>query len=250
MQDKIFELLFEKDDLEWQTMLYELVRTEKMDPWDVDISVIAKKFLDMLKTFKKMDFRIPGKVILAAAILLKMKSSRLVGEDIAELDRLINSSEKTEEEFYEELEHDLAGGVVVDEEKPYLIPRSPQPRKRKVSIYDLVDALNKALEVKHRRILNVIPPAPDVEIPHKDVDISVTIKNVYVQIRDYFTKNKKGRLTFSQLIPSPSKEDKIYTFVPLLHLANQRKIDLEQEIHFGEIDKLLLEREGAKDFEL
>ena len=43
-------------------------------------------------------------------------------------------------------------------------------------------------------------------------------------------------LTFSKLIPSDSKEDKVYTFIPLLHLENQRKIDMKQFRHFGEIN--------------
>ena len=47
------------------------------------------------------------------------------------------------------------------------------------------------------------------------------------------------RLTFSQLVPSNTKEDKIYTFIPLLHLTTQRKIDLTQQEHFGEIEIML-----------
>jgi chromatin segregation and condensation protein Rec8/ScpA/Scc1 (kleisin family) len=35
--------------------------------------------------------------------------------------------------------------------------------------------------------------------------------------------------------------------VPLLHLSNQRKVDLEQEINFGEISiKLLKQKENQK----
>ena len=50
------------------------------------------------------------------------------------------------------------------EENAQLIPRIPQPRKRKVSIYDLVGALQKALEVKKRRVIRSIPDAP-LDIP-------------------------------------------------------------------------------------
>ena len=35
--------------------------------------------------------------------------------------------------------------------KPQIYPRTPQPRKRKVSVFDLVQALEKALEVENRR---------------------------------------------------------------------------------------------------
>ena len=46
-------------------------------------------------------------------------------------------------------------------------------------------------------------------------------------------------LNFSNLVPSDSKMDKVLTFIPLLHLTNQRKVDLEQEKHFGEIEVYL-----------
>lgn len=40
-------------------------------------------------------------------------------------------------------------------------------------------------------------------------------------------------------MPSQKKEDKIFTFIPLLHLTNQRKVNLEQKEHFGEIEIML-----------
>ncbi|MFH1849741.1 MAG: segregation/condensation protein A [archaeon] len=246
MQEKVFEIIFDKDEITWQTMIYELVKREEMDPWDVDVSVLAQRFLDMLKKLKEMDFRISGKILLAAAILLKLKSNRLVEEDLNVFDRLMASTEINEEEFYEELESEL-GHVDLDATKDEfrLVPRTPQPRKRKVSVYDLVDALQKALEVKNRRIPSSVRDSPAVEIPRKGVEISVIIKDIYNQIREHYS-SKKGTLTFSQLLPSDNKEDKVYTFIPLLHLTNQRKIDLEQKDHFGEIWIELLRPQAAK----
>ena len=53
--------------------------------------------------------------------------------------------------------------------------------------------------------------------------------------------NQEKTLTFTQLIPSDAKKDKVLTFIPLLHLTNQRKIDLIQEKHFSEIEIKLRE---------
>lgn len=243
MQEKIFEMLFNEDEITWQTMIYEAVRNEQMDLWDIDISLLAQRFLEMLKKLKEMDFRISGKIILAAAILLKLKSRHLVEKDITELDRLISSSEQTEEEFYDELEADLYqhGAVKIGDDSYQLIPRTPQPRKRKVSVYDLVEALNKALEVKRRRVIDTIPDVK-IELPKKTTDISVVIQDVYIQIRGFFLKHRQQKLTFTQLIPSDKKEDKVMTFIPLLHLTTQRKIDLFQKVHFGEIEIILTKK--------
>ncbi|MBW2980161.1 segregation/condensation protein A [Candidatus Woesearchaeota archaeon] len=229
--EQVFELLFNKDEITWQSILYDLVRTEQMDPWDVDVSQLTKRYLEMVKKLKETDFRISGKVLLAAAILLKMKSNRLVG-DANQLEQMFNEPEAAE--LYDELEEEFQ--KITQPETPVLIPRTPQPRKRKVSIYDLVGALNKALEVKQRRVLNSIPPM-NVEVPEKKKDITEVIMDIYTRIKLFFSGNK-GKLTFSKLVTSAEKEDRVYTFIPLLHLANQdqRKIDLFQQQHFGDIE--------------
>lgn len=243
--ERIFNIIFSKaDEVTWQSILYELVKTEQMDPWDIDVGIIAQKYIDMLRTLKEHDFRISGKVLLAAAILLKMKSTKLVGEDLTELDKLLMGVEEEMEElgFEETSEIPKLGEV------PSLIPRTPQPRKRKVSIFDLVDALERALEVKKRRLLHSIPPL-NLEAPKKKRDITQIIRDVYGRIKSFFITTLKDNLTFSKLLPSESKEDKVYTFIPLLHLAQQNKIELVQEAPFGEISILMKKREEEAQIE-
>ena len=53
-----------------------------------------------VKKLQEMNFFISGKVVLASAILLKIKSNRLVNEDIARLDNLLYPSEDDEELNY------------------------------------------------------------------------------------------------------------------------------------------------------
>ena len=77
-EQNIIDMLIQKDDVTWKSMIYDLVKSEQMNPWDIDISLLSKKYLDIVKTLKEMDFRISGKVILAAAILLKLKSKHLL----------------------------------------------------------------------------------------------------------------------------------------------------------------------------
>ena len=231
--ERIFQILYKEDEVTWQSLLYELIKKEGMNPWDIDISLLTKNYIDTIKKLKELDFRISGKVLLAAAILLKMKSNRLLNEDLSEFDRLLTQEEELVEELELEEQQQYQFG-----EKPILIPRTPQPRKRKVSIFDLVNALEKALEVKQRRVLNSIPPM-SVRIPERKRDITEVIREVYSRIESFFMINSQKRLTFTQLVPSQKKEDKIFTFIPLLHLTNQRKVNLEQKEHFGEIEIML-----------
>lgn len=235
MQEEIFNILLNKDEVTWQSMLYGLVKD--MSPWDVDVSLLTKRYIEMLKRMKELDFKVSGKVVLAAALLLKIKSTKLVGEDIAEMDRLMSPEEFDEEAFYDELEaeHEVPVG---DFGAYSLLPRTPQPRKRKVSVYDLVNSLQKALEVKDRRTLRNIR-AVSIDPPRRKWDPARMIGGMYKKVVALFGIHKP--LTFSKLVPSQSKEDKVLTFIPLLHLAHQdqRKIDLKQDAPFGEIEVVL-----------
>ena len=114
-------------------------------------------------------------------------------------------------------------------------------------LFHELKALEQALEVKHRRVLRNMPELK-LEIPKKSRDITQLIKNLYLRIRQFFSTSK-SELTFSQLAPpESSKEDKVYTFIPLLHLAHQSKIMLEQEQAFGEIAiKLRTEKEMLEE---
>ncbi|MDO8481001.1 MAG: segregation/condensation protein A [Nanoarchaeota archaeon] len=227
---RILDVVLDKSEITWQEVIYDLIKTDQMDPWDIDVSLLTKKYIDRVRTMKEHDFRISGKVVLAAALLLKIKSAKWIEEDIANLDALFSSTQNEMDELLD------IGDEFVPREKidAMLIPRTPQPRKRKLSIYDLVNALEKALEVKHRRVIRDMPDL-EMEAPRKKRDISQIIRDLYTRILDFFNTKKEERLMFSK-IAGEDRESKIYTFIPLLHLTNQGKIDITQAQHFGEIE--------------
>jgi len=214
-------------------MIFDLVKKEGLDPWNINVSHLAEKYIKRLKELKDLNLKVSGKVVLAAAILLRIKSNKLVGDDLDEFDRLIAGSEVSEEEFYDELAQELAKGEEIPKERLNfeLLPRLPQPRKRKVSVYDLVKALEKALEVKQRRILR--NTKPDIKVPEKGFDINAAISELDQRIDRLISARE--RLRFTDLLTDNSKDEIVFTFLPLLHLSNTGVIDLKQEVSFGDI---------------
>lgn len=230
MQDQIYELLVNKDEITWQTIIYDLIKSEQMNPWDVDISLLSKKYIETLKKLKEANFFLSGKVLLASALLLKIKSEKFVNEDFVNFDNLLYPQSLNELELYED-----SPNPYINLEHPELTIRTPLARKRNVNLNDLMSALQKALEVNKRKVMRRLREDEIVvKIPEKKFDISKLIKNIYDKILDFF-KYKKEILTFTKLIPSDKREDKILTFVPLLHLDSQEKINLVQNEPFGEI---------------
>jgi len=245
MHDKIFNVVFGDDDLNWQTILMDLVREQGMDPWDIDVSEIATKYIEVVRRMSELNLRVSGKVILASALLLGIKSKRLVGEDVLELDRLFSESKMPEGEDYPEVDLLRGYGDEMLNERKGIFPRTPQPRKRKVSVYDLMEALDKAMEVRQRRVMRKLPDAKRMlEIP-ESLDVTELIVGMYRKVKDWFGQGNTT-LTFNQLLPAEDRESKVFTFIPLLHLENERRIDMHQTQHFGQIEIEMLRKKQTE----
>ena len=232
MLDDLYNLIVNKDEITWQSLLMDLIKSEEMDPWDIDVSLLAKKYLDSIKELQKFNFFVSGKMILASALLLRIKSDKLMDEDIAHFDNLMYPPEELDPM---EMEAYL-DAPAPERGKVKLTIKTPQARKRRVTLTDLMGALQKALEVNQRKVSKKeYSLSIDMEIPVKEIDITALIKDVYSRVVGHFETNEKGELTFSMLIKSDSKEDKILTILPLLHLDNDGKVELNQVEHFGDI---------------
>ena len=70
MQDQILDMLLKRDEITWQDLIKDLVKSEGIDPWNVDISLLAKKYVDIVKQLKEVNFFVSGKVVLAASIFV------------------------------------------------------------------------------------------------------------------------------------------------------------------------------------
>ncbi len=237
--DRVFDIIFKEDDLNWKNVLFDLVRQEGMDPWDINVSTLAEKFLLMLNQLKEMDFRVSGKMVLAASLFLKIKSDQLLSDGIGGLDKLINGPGEFQEDLLEDgFEYEQYDINQFLNDQKSIVPRTPQPRERKVSVFDLVDALEAALDIdmKRQRVLSNVKTDEELEAPKQVFDLSVKMEELQNTVTNFFTKKTKTKIFFHDLAPSQSKEDMVFTFLPLLHLENSRILDLMQEEHFGDIE--------------
>ncbi|MBT3583070.1 segregation/condensation protein A [Candidatus Woesearchaeota archaeon] len=255
--NQIYNMIFEEDDLKWQSLIYEMIRTGKVNPWDIDVSLFANEYLGMINKLKELNFRISGKVVLTAAILLRMKTNRLGLQEflgmieepepeelepgLDDFDQDPNAVEQRIEQLANQIKETQTKKITLD-------PRLDRMRERKVTIFELMGALKKAMEVDERRDLRRTTALKEKEETRPDFkyekfDVLGKIKSVYDVLKMFFKKSKHSTVEFTQIIPSKKKEDIIWTFVPLLHLANQGKIELLQDKPF---DKIYVELK-AKD---
>lgn len=238
--EHIIELVLNEEELSWQKIIHDLVKTAQMDPWDIDLAKITQRFLEVIRQLQRHDFRISGKVVLASALLLKIKSDRLLSDDMEALDTLIDAAEESEELTWDDFDLAEMVGEPEPEKPPRIYPRTPQPRQRKVSVYDLVTALEQALDVSLRRQQRALD-AVDVEnvhIPESKIDVTAAMNELLGRIDEHYETSET--LVFSQIRPETKKET-VLTFIPLLHLTNERRIDLEQKQAFADFSIHLLD---------
>lgn len=226
--DQLYDLLV-SNEVSWQAIIYELVNTEQLDPWDVDLVVLASRYLEKIKLLEEANFLVSSKVLLAASILLRLKSELLLHRYIRSIDEIL-FGKKEEARHVEKIQ--------LDGEIPSLYPKTPLPRYKKVSLQDLMQALEKAISTETRRIRREVikvqqEKSAEIVLPKGGLNIKDRIRKVYSFILTSF-KKKQSRLSYSELTGN-KREEKIACFLPVLHLDNQQKLFLEQENHFDEI---------------
>ncbi len=229
-QEQIHDLLFNRE-IGWQEIIYDLINTEQLDPWDIDIIVLSDKYLEKISEIEEADFFISSKVLLAASLLLRIKSEILLNRYIKSIDDILFGKKELTRTPLERIE--------LDEEIPELIPRSPLPRFRKVTLKELMESLNKAITTENRRIKREIVTSDSLRessfsLPKRKFSIKDKIAEIYRNLSDWFKEKKEDKVTYSEF--ANNKEEKIISFLPLLYLEDQKKIWLEQKKPFEEIN--------------
>jgi len=182
-----------------------------------------------------------SKVLLICSLMLRIKSELLLNKYIKDLDDILFNKQKEEQQKLKLEEID-------DENIPELLPRTPLPRHKRVSLQELVSALTKAIATEDRRIMKKRSEKEAYDraqllIPKRTISIHQKLKNVHTKIKNLFQKHEK--IKFSEF-SGPKKQDKIDHFVPLLHLDTQNNLWLQQEKH---LDEIWIHKSGEKFME-
>ena len=216
---------------DWQSIIYELIQTNQLDPWDIDLVILTKKYFEKIEELEETDYYISGKVLLALTLLLRIKSEFLLNKHIKSIDEIL-FGKKEHIKIIEKIE--------IDEfEIPILIPKTPLSRLRKVTLPELMAALNKAIETESRRIKKEIQikrakKLSEVDIPNKKIFLKDRIKQLYATILTLLKKPELNKISYSKLV-GDKKEERRSAFLPILHLSYGKKVWIEQNTHLGDI---------------
>jgi len=227
---------------DWQTIIYDLIHSEQLDPWNIDLILLTEKYFEKVIEIETdsedIDFYNSSRVLLAASLLLRIKSEVLLNKSIKSIDDILFGKKDEPKYVVERIEID-------EGDLPLLIPKTPLPRLRRVTLNELMSALNKAINTESRRIKREVSikrakKLSEVDFPtFKRIDLKDRIRQFYARVltsikAESLRPENRNKVTYSMLI-GKEKEEKLACFLPLLHLSENQKLWLEQEGHLDEI---------------
>ncbi|MBU5575363.1 MAG: ScpA family protein [Candidatus Aenigmatarchaeota archaeon] len=208
----------------WEDVIVKIVIEENIDPWNLDLVKLCDAFIEYLKKLEKYDLRIPARFILISAILLRMKSDILSNKK----ERIL-IPEGPENERDSELLRILAS-----------IPPLQPPLKRvtfaNVTLSELITALKKAFEVEKRRVMKKEKIRAKINeiLPKDEEDINDRIAKLLENIMETIEHVEKIT-TFKKIVKKWERKEIVKTFLPMLYLDQEGKIECEQPILFEDI---------------
>ncbi|MFB6208102.1 MAG: segregation/condensation protein A [Candidatus Nanohaloarchaea archaeon] len=208
------------------------ILTADMDPGSIDIIVLTDRYREYIGELQEYDLSVPARAIRIAAALLNMKARALYFEDEPP------EEEENPMDFEEPLEEEEGGY----ERNPELemgpdldMPVKPKP-KRRVSLDELKDSLRSAMEVKERREeRQEMREEIDQHFEMDEKDLTEKLNSLFGRIKNLVSAETREKVDFDHLIETGDNQEKIEKFKHVLHLENDRKVQLIQKEFLGQL---------------
>ena len=230
-EETAFERDYSKMDLvdlieqpAWKTILLDLVETEKMNPWDIDVTVLAEKYLQKISQLESSSLRVPANAILACAILVKTKSKYLRLSSLDEEEKKAELTIEQKQLFLEDL--------------PDLVANRSF-REGRISLDELVASIEGVMQnTSSKRSAERLMPRMEINFD------STSIEDKMQEVLSLIEKkaDSQGIVMFNDLLSNSDTDSIVETFLPVLFLMNSGKVIAYQNEFFGEIFVQLLSK--------
>lgn len=240
----------ERGEFDGIDVLVAMARQGKIDPWAVDIVEVADMFSTHLFQSKAQNLRYSSRVILYAALLLKMKADILDGIDITEI---IPPDETPMDEWDDGFMPDdmyedyvPTNNVASFEEVLQRRTSVRLNRNRIVTLRDLVrqlefyakldkkveieNAKKRAQQARRTRDLSKLTPSDMVNLAHEeDYKLGASIlKNNLAEIL-----NRETQIELNELVLLGM--DRITAYISILFLVTEGEYTLKQDDFYGNL---------------
>lgn len=199
-------------------ILFDFHRLERLTPWNINIAYLLASFLDEMERVGQIDFRASGVALDSSALIYLMKSKLLLKLEEPP------PPPKAPKEFlppplFLPLRHELTSTTI----------------RQLLEVLDDVLKGEKLLRLE-RAVSEPILPAPSEVLPQFDLylmEIELQMEKLYGSLAERV--KGAGIIEFSTLIKGMERLEAIRTFILLLFLAQDLKVNLWQNEETEEI---------------
>ncbi len=215
-------------------VIYELIKAQKLDIYDIPISRITEQYLEYLKYLNGLDIEISAEFILMAATLMHIKSRMLLPLDETSDDK--NRQDPRKELIEKLLEYQkfkeaaqcleqceiTQGDIIFREKQQLLFDYKDEENWIDISIYDLINAIaNISDAVQQPEFSQLIPESLTVELKKEEIS-----KKLEDFDRFYFADVFSDNVT---------KFEIVVTFLAILEMVKLGLVRIQQHKLFGDI---------------
>ncbi|MBR5662954.1 MAG: segregation/condensation protein A [Bacilli bacterium] len=219
-------------------LLLHLVKTSKMDIYEINTSYIIEEYLKYISEMQDLNIDVASEYLVMAAELIHLKSKMLINIDDEEEQDEDEYSISSEEELkqrlidYEKYKRSTDSFRELEENRKEYLTRSPEnimeyakeiKYNGDLSIEDLLNAF-----LEYRKRLDKEKPL-ETKITRKELSVKERIKS----IRNILKTKKK--IVFTELFESFRKDYVVVTFLSILSMSNNNEIILTQKDNFSPI---------------
>ena len=224
-------------------LLLHLIKTNKMDIYDISITKITEEYLDFINKMEEMNLTVASSYLVMASELIEIKSKMLLPNNNSEeeedpreelVNRLVEYQKyKDMIDSFKTLEESRREFYTKDPINFYSLSDNHIENDGSVSVEDLALALSKFLERKELE---------------KTIETKITMREISVEERSRDIKNilkKKKKVSFFDLFEVKTREYVVVTFLSILEMAKNKEIVITQDNNFNEI--YVSNKEGEKN---
>ena len=216
-------------------LLLHLIKSNKMDIYDINIELITREYIDYINNNKDLTIDACSEYLVMASELIHLKSKLLLHhEDEDDEEYEINNEEELRDRLleYQKIK-DMANEFrVLEERRSYVYTKLPSNLNEfreeaklntDITLNDLLNAFEEFLKRQKSKKPSV------TTVTKKEFSVEERNNSIRKIIKD------RGKINFLDLFDNISKPYVIITFLSILDLSKKSEIIITQDKNFGEI---------------
>lgn len=216
-------------------LLLHLIKSNKMDIYDINIELITREYIDYINNNKDLTIDACSEYLVMASELIHLKSKLLLHHEDEDDDEYeINNEEELRDRLleYQKIK-DMANDFrVLEERRSYVYTKLPSNLNEfreeaklntDITLNDLLNAFEEFLKRQKSKKPSV------TTVTKKEFSVEERNNSIRKIIKD------RGKINFLDLFDDISKPYVIITFLSILDLSKKSEIIITQDKNFGEI---------------